>query len=65
MFTVFFETYTYNQHRTYFQNANRHMHSKSFKTLAEAQEFAESLKSNDNVRTNTIEIYSPIGVRVR
>lgn len=43
MFTVNYTTANYNQFRSYFQNQNRRMHSKSFKTEAEAIAFAKEV----------------------
>ncbi len=42
-YTVFYKKDHYNPYRTYPQNANRYAGSRSFKTEAEAREFATTV----------------------
>ena len=42
-YTVFFKANHYNPYKTYAQNANRYMRSKSFLTEAEARAFANEV----------------------
>lgn len=56
MFTVFYKKENYNPHKSYCQNANRLVGSKSFKTENEAREFAETV--------NTKYIINPCGHKI-
>ena len=56
MFTVFYTKENYNPYKTYGQNFNRRAGSKSFKTEAEAREFAKTV--------NTKYIINPCGLKI-
>ena len=46
MYTVFYKKETYNPYKTYRQNANRYVGSKSFNAEVEAREFAKTVKES-------------------
>lgn len=43
MFTVFYKKASYNPFKSYYQNQNRFVGSRGFKTEAEARDFAKSV----------------------
>jgi hypothetical protein len=53
MFTVFFKKSAYNPYKSYAQNANRRVGSRSFKTYAQAYEFSKTV--------DTMHIINPMG----
>lgn len=57
MFTVFYKKENYNPFKSYAQNANRYVGSKSFKTEEEARGFAEIV--------NTKCIINPCGNKIK
>lgn len=53
MFTVFYLRSNYNPYKTYYQNSNRYIASKAFKTIEDAKKFAGTV--------NTCHIINPCG----
>ena len=56
MYTVFYKRDSYNPYRTYFQNANRFVGSKSFANIEEAKEFANTVSEP--------RVYGPTGKKI-